>query len=314
MRRGRRPARHAAVRELMSRDDLAEPLDALQAAFDRWISGGSIEDLDAAIDALDGPLAATCSPLPDQADLTRDDKIRITAIRYRRAATVSGTLSRLAQAATASRDQALAEFTEACAVPPSIPVYGARFIEGLIAEGATQADLHPASQRRIRATLKVLRGIAPTGADGRPAPYLLPPVRQWSDLPREFAGYRLEDHDPSDDIGSPIPLPPYTDIVDYALDRMQPEEGATRRETYITWSRVLQRWADDQGNGPDNRPVQELDGRTSRAWVLLLGHRLRAPDEMPGAFDDLVITSPWDPGKAVKPAWIGDDVTSGDAS
>ena len=284
--------------------DLAKPLGVLDAAINAWLLGGPVSQVEAAIDGIADDLAAFRAIGSGQSDFTRGDQIVWNAILYREAAVIAAKLTDLAQAASSHRDEKLADLVKAHVTPTEIPAYGVSFVKSLIAAGAEQADLHPATKRRADAVMTTLRSLQAAGHDHETI-HPEPPVRDWSELPETFAGYRLEIVARANLIGPPTPLPVSTDIASFTADRLHPGEKHSRRNTYSAWAEIVEAWDAKRVAAANLNEVRPLNAPTLRAWVLLLGHRLDAPDTEPSDVSDLRIVSPWNSEQVVRPVWIG---------
>ena len=304
MRRGRRPVRHHEVQSLRRQADLTKPLAMLDAAIDGWLRGGPLSEAEAAIDGIAADLAAFRAIGSGQSDFTRGDQIVWNAVLYREAAVIAAKLTDMAQAASSHRDEKLADLVKAHVTPAEIPAYGVNFVKSLIAAGAEQADLHPATKRRADAVMTTLRSMQAAAVD-HDAAHPEPPVRDWSELPETFAGYRLEIVDRASLIGPPAPLPVSPDIAAFTVDRLHPGEMQSRRDTYSAWAEIVEAWDAKRVAAANSNEVCPLNAPTLRAWVLLLGHRLDAPDTEPSDVSDLRIVSPWNSEQVIRPVWIG---------
>lgn len=302
MSRGRKPIRHHAVRAMQKDRIWADQLEQIEGAVDGWLKGGPLDALETVLAALETALETAQKEPDDLGSFTRDDKVVWAAARYKQAAELTRQLKILYHTVDAHREQLLASLAAASTVPADIPLYGVKFIKTLLAEGGGQADLHPPTRARAKATLAALRQ-APEGTSAIPSEvYHEPPVRDWSDLPREFAGFRLKLVSDEIMIRGPDPLPPFTDIAKYTEDGIDPGEGGTRLDTYITYSKIIQQWSTREG--------RNLDGSTATGWAVLLGHRLAVPDTVSSKISDLgryvFLESPWTKGEIVTPVWIGE--------
>lgn len=127
---------------------------------------------------------------------------------------------------------------------------------------------------------------------------------RWSDLPRQFAGFKLVDVALDDDrfIMPPtvFPLPPSTDIADFTANRIAPPTCSTRRETYRTWIGIIEAWAAGK--------KLDLHHQQPAVWAMILGYRLKDDDSDVSFFQDKVIESPWQRGSFVAIEVIEDDI------
>lgn len=298
MARGRRPARHHATKSMQVEEAIINAVGRLEAAVELWLAGKGLDDIERVIPELKAATSALATPSSHEAEFTREDRIVWAARRYGAAAQAAAKLATLSQLAVAARETALAEMAAAVAIPAVVPRYGTRFIKAMIAEGAGQADLNPPSKARAQAALRAVRQAAP-GSSSTPSQdvYREPPVRQWAELPREFAGFRLENVDP-DEAWCDLPqLPPYTDIAQFTNDRIDPGEDETQFDTLLRWVKVIQSWA--------ARESVSLDPPAQASWLILLGHRL-APSggRHMQRFAGQIMRSPWNEGEVVRPVWV----------
>ena len=120
------------------------------------------------------------------------------------------------------------------------------------------------------------------------------PIEKWANLPRTFAGYKLEDTDERPFLGELVPLPRLCGIEMYADPKDDIEGQVASRETLRKYARVLARWAKTNG--------ERGDKIVAWGWALLLSYRLKGTSEpVPELLnEEMIFVSPWDATKAVR--------------
>ena len=211
MRAGRRSVKHHKVRSLQRQEAWQIPLAHLGDAVDAWLAGGELADLENAIFELNAAIK-NIGEEPGSFEMhTPEDAIAIASAQYEASVCVEAGLQKLLCGAAGQRQRALARIVTKSVEPKSIPTYATRFMEVAIAEGGVQGDFHPPTRHKARLTLAALRGAkGESVTSAQIATYAEPPIRDWSELPREFAGFRLDEGFHEQALIGPYRLPRYT--------------------------------------------------------------------------------------------------------
>lgn len=290
----RKKSRHHGIRSLLADQDLAARFGALRDAAMRWSDGGSIEEVEIALDALQYDMDYHDYP-PLQDDMKPEARIAALAARFVNAAQFSRRLEAVSEIARTTRDGLRDELIAAMSEPANVPAYAAKFFQRLQAEGVGQLDLHPASRALARAVADAIRDHNQKRRSGEiedvDEDYSNEPLASWRDLPKSFSGLRLKKT--ADAPGYAVStLPPFTDIAKFTPDGRRPEFQESRLATYRAWTEIIDAWRKGQG--------LPFNGISNTAWAVLLAHRLDPDDSDVSAIYCLEIQSPWEEGAVVR--------------
>jgi len=299
MRKGRRSAKHHKVRSLQRQEAWQIPLAHLGDAVDDWLAGGPLAGLENAIFVLNAAIEEIGETPGEFETRTPEDEIAIASAQYEASVCIEAGLAKLASSVAGQRQQALARIVTKAVEPKSIPTYAAKFMEVAIAEGGGQADFHPPTRQKARTMLSAIRELKEANGT-EPRRYPDPPIRDWSELPREFAGFRLDEGDHGPHLVAPYALPPFADLARYTPDGLTPKLGPTNYDSYLTISEILKEWA--------HRNQQDLASDQISMWTFLLGYQLGPPDShidrISSLFKNRIVHSPWNTEKTAKVTWI----------
>jgi len=299
---GRKSGAHHARREVTAYNEFAAEFEQLASGLNAFLDRGDFSALVDPLYALEDLYEGELHPLDPTAP--RGQRLTEHARRFAKATFAKSFLLSLQRTIDDRISSAQAHLIATAAEPVEMPQYWQRLVGLIRAEGVRQEDIHPGSRALARHVAAAIRQFNATDVAGTDETYSDAPLDSWSQLPREFAGFRLADVS-LDDARFVFPpdvfaLPPSTDIAFFTMDRVAPPVRPTRRETYRAWMSVIEEWA--------ARGHRELHHQQSAVWAMMLGHRLRDDSSDVKFFNGKVIESPWQRGGFVVVEVVEDDI------
>ncbi|OQW76552.1 MAG: hypothetical protein BVN32_09030 [Proteobacteria bacterium ST_bin14] len=265
-----------------------------------WLDNGNYTAYSTALYALDKDYVGDFDPIDPAAP--KEERIIAWANHYTAATRALSEFGLVRELIEQRREMAIAELLKTVAEPTSVPVYWQKLIKRIQAEGIVQTDVHPSSRALARHLANAIRDFNSSGDVQADETYFDLPIKNWAELPREFAGFQLVDFDPSDLVLKPTihPLPPSPDIAFYTSDGIAPPTESNRIATYKIWIEIVENWAKRVGH--------EMHNQQSAVWAMLLAYRMDDDRSDVSFFDRQLIESPWLSGGVVKIEVIEDDL------
>lgn len=283
-----------ANRQIEADEQLAKEFAELNQALEKWLDGGSYDELALAIKNVSE--RPTWSPeFGPEEFLTRDERVIDIARELGRASAAMVTIDRAQGSVRARVDYLTSALVATAAEAPAVPGFVKSLWNHMKALGAVQNDLHPPSKKLAFAMLVAAREynfdrvgiVTPSGLK------IPPPVERWTDLPRLFGGYELVDVEPNPNaFDPPLELPPSTKITYFTEDRQMPAVFDDHLKVIGSWREIIRSWAARTGTSNDSH--------RDTVWALLLSHRWPKGSQVRAYFESHELQSPWGNGKVVK--------------
>lgn len=285
-----------ATREARAAWELRTKFETLFEAAVAFRERGDFETMEIALDALGYDPRYTGFPPLDKV-MPRDERLACLASRYVTVSQFTNRLRKVADEIDTIRRDIGDEIRLVIAERDDVPEYMQLLLKGVVAAGIGQPDIHPPSRARAQVVADAIRAYNKDHRERRNGTvaedYSDLPISEWRSLERVCAGVELVEISRDEaKWPEPFPLPPFTDIAAFTIDRVRPAYGTDRNTTVGAWSRLIEEWAERAG--------KSVPGMQPAAWALLLAHRMPWDISDLRKLDGIELHSPWTQNRVVR--------------